>query len=64
MCRFKRKTKQPTLVELEAELAEAVGQLSQAFLEGMDGDVSSLTARVRSIEKEISLRYYSRFGTP
>jgi len=56
--------KQPTLEELQIELAEAVGQLSEAFVNGMDGDVSSLTARVRAIEQEINFRYYSRFGTP
>ena len=56
--------KEPTLEELQAELAEAVGQLSQAFLNGMDGDVSSLSARVRAIEEEINSRYYSRFGMP
>jgi hypothetical protein len=56
--------KRPTLEELQAELAEAVGQLSEAFINGMDGDVSALTARVRAIEQEINYNYYSRFGTP
>jgi hypothetical protein len=54
----------PTLEELQAELAEAVGLLSEAFVTGIEGDVSSLTARVRAIEQEINFRYYSRFGTP
>jgi hypothetical protein len=59
-----RPPKRPTLEELQAELAEAVGQLSEAFVTGVEGDVSSLTARVRAIEQEINFRYYSRFGTP
>jgi len=59
-----RQPKRPTLEDLQEELAEAVGQLSEAFVNGMDGDVSSLTARVRAIEQEINERYYSRFGTP
>jgi hypothetical protein len=56
--------KRPTLEKLQAELAEAVDLLSEAFINGMDGDVSSLTARVRAIEQEINRNYYSRFGTP
>ncbi len=56
--------KRPTLEELQIELAEAVGLLSEAFVNGMEGDVSSLTARVRAIEQEINYNYYSRFGTP
>jgi len=64
MGKDKRKNRKPSLEELQAELEEAVGLLSQAFLDGMDGDVSSLTARVRAIEKEIAESYYSRWGIP
>ena len=64
MGKDKLKNRKPSLEELQAELEEAVGLLSQAFLDGMDGDVSSLTARVRAIEKEIAESYYSRWGIP
>jgi len=60
----RKQQNRPTLEELQIELTEAVSLLSEAFTSGIEGDVSSLTARVRAIEQEINDRYYSRFGTP
>jgi|TARA_R110001583_G_scaffold5598_8_gene30089 hypothetical protein len=64
MSKKRRQKNKPTLEELQEQLAEAVGRLSEAFTNGLDSDVSSLTAQIRAIEQEINDRYYSRFGTP
>ena len=59
----KKQKSEPTLEELQAELEEAVAQLSEAFLHGSDGDVSALTATVRACEQAINDAYYRRWGT-
>ena len=60
----KKKTPAPTLEELQTKLAAAVLQLSEAFVNGSDEDVSSLTANVRACEQAIHDAYYRRWGTP
>jgi len=60
----KKKKRDPTLEELQAELADAVLQLSEAFINGTDNEVSSLTAKVRACEQAIHDAYYRRWGTP
>jgi hypothetical protein len=58
------KEKKPTLEELETRLTNAVERLSEAFKTGADGDISSITGEIRSIEEEMNANYYRRFGTP
>lgn len=60
----KKKTKTPTLEVLQTELEEAVEQLAEAFINGTDEDVSSLTARVRACEQAINDAYYRRWSLP
>jgi hypothetical protein len=60
----KKKERAPTLEELQAELDEAVAQLSEAFIHESDPEVSSLTAAVRACEQAITDAYYRRWGTP
>ena len=60
----KKNESKPALDELQAELAEAVAQLSEAFTSGTDEDVSALTATVRACEQEINDAYYRRWSLP
>jgi len=53
-----------SLEDMQAELAEAIVQLSEAFDHGTDAEVSSLTAVVRACEQAINDAYYRRWGTP